>query len=211
MPARLEAFESGRSYRNESHTSTWDSHSYFNCNLGHQKLPASPDEVHRLYIEDQQDRGVGGHPALSGEQMIARDGERRTQVHEMLESGALKTAEDFHDAAFIYQHGQTANDYLLAHVLATIAVAKGDTKSLWISAATLDRYLSATGQAQVFGTQYHSKDGKTWTQDPYQHTLVTDPLRAVLCVPSSQEQEENLTEFNAGKYPVHMIPKGCSR
>jgi hypothetical protein len=47
----------------------------------------------------------------------------------LLESGKLETAEDFHDAAFIYQHGQKPDDYLLAHVLAMVAVQKGDAKS----------------------------------------------------------------------------------
>jgi hypothetical protein len=38
-----------------------------------------------------------------------------------------------------------------------VAVAKGHPNSRWIAAATLDRYLMAAGQSQVFGTQYTTR------------------------------------------------------
>jgi hypothetical protein len=64
------------------------------------------------------------------EERNKRDQVRRARIRELLEEGSLKTAEDFHDGAFIYQHGDTPNDYLLAHILAMVAVQKGDSKSL---------------------------------------------------------------------------------
>src|SRR5947209_16858087 len=68
-------------------------------------------ETHQLFVQDQKDRGVGA-PALSSyEELNSNDEKRRTRVHELLSSGALKSGEDFHDAAFIYQHGQKAEDY----------------------------------------------------------------------------------------------------
>jgi hypothetical protein len=63
----------------------------------------------------------------------------------MIDNDALHTAQDFEHAAFIFQHGTAADDYLLAHTLATIAVAKGRTSALWIVTATLDRYLGQIG------------------------------------------------------------------
>jgi len=176
--------------------------------LPRQGAPAKT--IHELYTQDQDDRGVDG-PALSGQRMLQRDAARREQVHAMLEAGALKSAEDFHDAAFIYQHGQTSDDYLLAHVLGTVAVAKGDTKSLWISAASLDRYLDSIHQPQVFGTQYHSKANSPVSQEPYNRSLIPNQLRAVYCVPLIEQQGKNLIEFNAGKYPAGILPPGCSR
>jgi len=167
-------------------------------------------EVHELYLEDQKDRGVGGE-SLPWDKIEPRDRIRRMSIHEFLSAGALQTAEDFHDAAFIYQHGQTSDDYLLAHVLATVAVQKGDSKSLWISAATLDRYLDSITQPQVFGTQYHSKDDSPVTQEPYNRMLIPDQLRADFCVPSLDQQQKNLAEFKAGKYPAGILPPGCTR
>jgi hypothetical protein len=168
------------------------------------------NNVHQLFLDDQKDRGEGA-PQLPWDKIAAHDGERRSQVKKLLESGSLKTAEDFHDAAFIYQHGQTPDDYLLAHILGTVAVAKGDTTSLWISAASFDRYLQAINRAQVFGTQYRSTDNSPTTQDPYEKNLIPDQLRAVYCVPSVEQQQKNVAELNAGKYPDTMIPKGCTR
>src|SRR5579863_4874723 len=86
---------------------------------------ATGNEVHQLYTEDQKDRGVGGEP-LDWDKIEPRDRVRRARAHELLAAGKLQTGEDFHDAAFIYQHRQNSADYLLAHVLATVAVQKGD-------------------------------------------------------------------------------------
>lgn len=169
------------------------------------------NEVHRLYLEDQQDRGVGPGTSLPWSQIEPRDTVRRARVHELLESGGLKTAEDFHDAAFIYQHGQKPDEYLLGHVLAMVAVQKGDAKSLWISAATLDRYLQKSGQAQIFGTQYSNQGNSPYTQEPYNRDLMPDQLRLMYCVPGIQQQEKNAMEFNSGKYPAGIIPAGCTR
>jgi hypothetical protein len=176
-----------------------------------QQASTPVNEAHQLYKEDQADRGVGPAKSLPWEQIDPRDRSRRIRVHELLESNQLKTAEDFHDAAFIYQHGHDPEDYLLAHVLAMVAVQKGDSKSLWISAATLDRYLQTIGQPQVFGTQYNNHDDSPYTQAPYNRDLVTDQLRALFCVPDTEQQRKNVAAFNVGKYPEGIIPPGCSR
>lgn len=178
------------------------------------------DDIHRLYLQDQQDRGVGGKAVSRWQELVKRDRFRRERVRDLIANGALKSGEDFHDAAFIFQHSVQTDDYplsavssdlLLAHVLANVAIAKGNSKSLWISAASLDRYLHAIGQPQVFGTQYQSKDNSPYTQDPYDKALIPDALRAVFCVASLKKQESAVIEFNAGRYPKGMLPPGCSR
>ena len=177
-------------------------------------------DIHKLYLEDQSDRGVGGKAISDWQDLVKRDNARRGRVRELMTGGSLKTAQDFHDAAFIFQHsvqtnenpiGAVASDYLLAHVLASVAIAKGDQKSLWLSAASLDRYLQLIGQPQIFGTQYQSKDDQPYTQEPYNRTIVPDALRLVLCVPPLRQQELNLTDFNSGKYPAGILPHGCQR
>jgi hypothetical protein len=176
--------------------------------------------IHQLYLQDQSDRGVGGKALTNWQDLVKRDNARRDRVRELMASGALKSAQDFHDAAFIFQHSvQTdeyplsavANDHLLAHVLSNVAVAKGDATSLWISAASLDRYLQSIGQAQVFGTQYQSTDDQPTTQEPYNRTLVPDVLRLVFCVPALKQQQSNVADFNLGKYPAGILPPGCQR
>jgi hypothetical protein len=202
-------------------------------------------EMRRIYVEDQRDRGVlltdTGKPAqpsdhieqpprLDAVLVEKRDAERRKRVREMLARDEVKTAQDFHDASFIFQHSQEPKDYLLAHVLAVEAVIKGDDSSKWISAATLDRYLQAIGQPQVFGTQYPDKNylffmthktdpaaikaykpqtGKT--QEPYDQNVLSNSVRIGFCVPGTEQQEKNLAEFNAGQYPKGILPPGCTR
>jgi hypothetical protein len=156
---------------------------------------------------------------------------RRAEAKNLLATGELKTAQDFHDAAFIFQHGDEANDYLLAHIVAIEAIVKGDSSSKWIAAATLDRYLQAIGQRQVFGTQYLSKSflyvvqhkndpdalnkpeaqQKGATQDPYDRDLVPDALRGDFCVPNQAAQATNLSELNAAQPMTGVLPAGCNR
>ena len=196
------------------------------------KTPISP--LRALYVQDQRDRGVAladnGKDMLSAEdakkmqsfgwdEINKRDEERRKKVLEMFRQNQLVTAEDFHDASFIFQHGQTADDYLLAHILAMDAVVRGDTTSKWIAAATLDRYLQKIGQKQVFGTQYldtqyayylqHHNDADVVakmkavpsqpTQQPYDENLLPALVRRDFCVPDLAEQKNYITLTTEGK------------
>jgi hypothetical protein len=210
-----------------------------------QNAADSISPMRRLYVQDQRDRGVllsdsgeslprtadtKGAAQIDDATREKRDSERRQRVRELLSEGKVTTAQDFHDAAYIFQHGQEAQDYLLAHVLAVEAVVKRDSSSKWISAATLDRYLQAIGQAQVFGTQYSDRDSAFMmahrgdqeaikahkhepgmSMQPYDDRLMPDALRRDFCVPSRAQQEINLKEFEAGGYPEGILPPGCTR
>jgi hypothetical protein len=124
------------------------------------------------------------------------DAERRAQTRKLLNDGALHTGEDFWRAAFVFQHGSTPDDYLLAHTLAIVALKKGDQDGAWIAAATLDRYLSSIKQPQIYGTQFHWPKGEATTQDPYNRTLISDPLRQQLGVPGLENQQSQLKQWN---------------
>jgi hypothetical protein len=202
--------------------------------------------MRQLYVEDQRDRGAlltdageaikpgaGAQPPAQpiGVSVLARDAERRKKVRALLAAGQVISAQDFHDAAFIFQHGDTPDDYLLAHILAIEAVVKGDTSSKWIAAATLDRYLQAIGQKQVFGTQYldngflyylqHRNDADLaekikavpmgTTQQPYNDQLMPDALRENFCVPELKRQTEAVRAANNSKDHSLVIPHGCAR
>ena len=134
-----------------------------------QTAPANSKEIHQLYLDDQADRGVSlegtKKKKATPDDVAANDSARRKRTHRLLEQGALQTGADFHDAAFIFQHGDQPEDYLLAHVLAMAAVAKGEPRGRWIAAATLDRYLHSIGQPQVFGTQYLTRGYLEFLQD----------------------------------------------
>lgn len=153
-------------------------------------------EMETIYTEDQRVR-MGS--AVDGKEVFRTDVVRREQTRKLLASGALHTGKDYEEASFIFQHGNTADDYLLAHTLAMIAVSKGDSTAIWIASATLDRYLEKVGQKQIFGTQYSRDPQHGWTQEPYDRSLVTDVLRRQLGVASQSEQEEQLRVYENEK------------
>lgn len=127
--------------------------------------------------------------------MIADDAARRAATRRLLDAGQLTTADDYYHAAFLFQHGSTPPDYLLAHTLAIAATAKGHKEAAWIAAATLDRYLQSSGQKQIYGTQYRSAKDTGPTMEPYDRTLVPDALRTALGVPDQAAQEVRLTRM----------------
>lgn len=151
-------------------------------------------EMRRIFNADQKDRKSSlwnTNRAL----VLKRDAARRKQVRKLLAEGKLHSGKDFERAAFIFQHGHTPDDFLLAHTLAMVAVARGDIKALWISAATLDRYLHSIHQPQIYGTQFDYKPDGGLTQKPYNRQLISDALRRDLGVPSQAEQKVQEKQF----------------
>lgn len=151
-------------------------------------------EMAAIFEEDQSDRQ--GEPSTYSSDAwaaIARsDAGRRQRVRALIDRQELHTPEDFRKAAFIFQHGDGPRDYLLAHTLALVAISKGDASASWIAAATLDRYLQAVGQSQIYGTQFLTPGDTLPTQEPYDRPLVTDEIRRELGVPRLQAQDEQL-------------------
>jgi len=152
---------------------------------------ASNPEMLRMFAEDQTDRN-----GLTVDWAVVRprDEQRRAATKKLLADGALHTAEDFKAAAFVFQHGSEAADYLLAHSLAIVAVAKGDKSALFITSASLDRYLQKVGQKQIYGTQFLTPRAPdaTITQEPYDRALISDALRSELHVPVTATQAMEL-------------------
>lgn len=156
-------------------------------------------ELQRIYDADQADRET---ESIDWEVVNPRDEARRSRVTEILEADAAKLCpEDFHNAAMIFQHGREAPHYLMAHVLASIAAARGHEPSRWMMAATLDRYLRAIEQPQVFGTQYYKDKEGPWNQGEFDRSFLTESLRTLFNVPSLQQQRERLDRLDATGQP----------
>ena len=146
-----------------------------------QQASTPVNEVRQLYTQDQADRGVGTAKSLPWEQIDPRDRSRRIRVHELLESNQLKTAEDFHDAAFIYQHGHDPEDYLLAHILAMVAVQKGDTRAFgflprhWIATykrSASPRFLALSTTITTIRPTRRCLTTETWSPISLEHYFV---------------------------------------
>jgi hypothetical protein len=151
-------------------------------------------EMERIFEEDQKDRQ--SKSILSQEEwnvIETQDAARRDATRKLLDTGQLHSAKDFTEAAFIFQHSGSPDDYLLGHTLAVIAVAKGDIGATWIAAATLDRYLQSIGKPQIYGTQFTTTGEPT--QEPYNRSLISDGVRREMRLPSTPSQEEQLKEY----------------
>ena len=178
----------------------------------------------RMFQEDQADRNVDYEAMTDQERsewrkrVRPRDDQRHKEVMDLVKRGELHTGADFEEASVIFQHGLDQDDYLLAHTLAVIAVAKGRSQSRWLVAASLDRYLHKLKQQQIYGTESlpsqtlksGSKSAYHWTQDPYNRVLIPDSLRSELCVPDLAQQQRALQLLNEGKEsPERTNGPGC--
>lgn len=159
---------------------------------GDSDLPSK--EMQGIYDEDQR---VRSGPHIDWKIIGPTDADRRAQTRKLLAAGALHTGADYREAAFVFQHGDSPEDYLLAHTLAMVAVSKGEATAIWIAAATLDRYLQRIGRKQIFGTQYLIDPKSKWTQEPYDRDLVSDALRHQLGVPPQALQAEQLKAYQS--------------
>ncbi|WP_284734724.1 hypothetical protein [Sphingosinicella terrae] len=163
-------------------------------------------EIAELYAADQAARR---DPVLIDWAVVSvEDRRRRARVRELLDAGELASGEDFRQAAFIFQHGASPDDYLLAHSLAVVAVARGRPDATWIAAAALDRYLQAIERPQIFGTQFRSPPGAMTTQEPYDRSLVPDALRQALGVPAQAEQDAQRVEFETQQRERQRLQHG---
>ena len=185
--------------------------------------PASPavSRVHQLEIEDQSE-----NPGNISEADFYRHGDaRRAEIRQLLAEGKLISGEDFSDAALIFQHGEKPEDFLFAHVLAVEGLIRGVSADTWIAAATLDRYLQAVNQPQIFGTQYPADKAAgnvpkpqvdphviniQRTQQPYDSKLLPDMVRQDFCVPDINQQQKNLAIFDTGHKPDSKLMRATT-
>ena len=166
------------------------------------ELPTNA-EMTAIFEADQRARSG---EMVDGNLVGRQDEARRKRAQALMDSGAFNSGDDFYHAAFVFQHGRMPDDYLKAHLLATIAVARGKAEATWIAAATLDRYLQAIGRPQILGTQFYTgPDGRT-TQEPFDRSLASDALRASLGVPPLTQQEERRKSIEKAALPspTHM-------
>lgn len=170
--------------------SDWDQTKVYSPDDG---MPSNT-EMKTIFEEDQQVRKPG--VKIDWSSVARSDAERRRRVLGLLNRGQLHTGEDFARAAFVFQHGVTSDDFLLAHTLALVALKKGDESAVWIATATLDRYLQSVQQPQIYGTQFVMPKNQPTIQGVYNRTLIPNALRRELGVPAQSAQEEQRKRYD---------------
>ena len=159
--------------------------------IDRQATPSDP-ELAEMFDADQAARR-GGRTDWSVVEV--EDRARRDRVRELMAEGRVNSADDYWRAAFIFQHGDTPEDYLLAHSLAVASTGMGKGEATWIAAATLDRYLHTIGRPQVYGTQYQMSPGQPVSQGDYNRELIPDSVRVASGVPTLDQQAEHGRQF----------------
>jgi len=161
--------------------------------------PVQPNEALRqITAADQADRS-GPASSFDGLKVSPRDAERRKQVMAIMAKGEIRAAEDFFNAALVFQHGETPDDIRLAYALVTIASAMRPERLGPKAAAcsSWDRLLVQMGRPQWYGTQYtKSKSTGKFELSPIDETAVTDEERKSLGLPTLKEARENAAQFN---------------
>lgn len=184
----FDPFDFVKASDNEVKLGPWDAGTTYTRTI---VLPTNV-EMTRLFNDDQADRQ---RENIDWKIVGLADDRRRQRTQELLDSGAIQSGDDFYHAAFIFQHGNEADDYLKAHLLAMIATARGKPGALWIASATLDRYLQTIGKPQVLGTQFMVPKGGPATQEPYDRSLISDAMRKALRVPPLAEQKKQQQDY----------------
>lgn len=144
------------------------------------------DILKKLYEEDVAEKwGVNRNTITDEERekIDKNDRKRREKVLKLYKEKAIQTGQDYHHASLIMQHGETVDDYKLAHEFASKAVNLGNNNAKWLFAATLDRYLLTSGKPQKYGTQFKQNEKGEWEMAQPIDPKVTDEERAKYNVP----------------------------
>jgi hypothetical protein len=162
--------------------------------------PADNAELARMNQEDQADRQGTIHD-VDWTVVKPRDDARLKRTKELYAAGALRTGRDWLRAAMILQHGNDADDFLLAHEMCVVALAQGVTEARGLAAASEDRFLRKIGRSQRFGSQFEpeGEPGKWRFRLAPMDTGVTDELRAAMGVPPLAEIKASESQFDFDK------------
>jgi hypothetical protein len=165
-----------------------------------QAAAASPPDhaLARIAAADQADREPGPN-RIDWSVVGKRDAIRREQVMQLLNSGEIRTAEDYFDAAVIFQHGDTMQDAQLALALATVAsrIDPTNREATVLTANAWDRVMTRAGKPQWYGTQYvRSKTTGKWELYPTEPGVITEAQRRAMGLPTLEEDRAHLDQIN---------------
>lgn len=119
-------------------------------------------ELRDLYLQDHADRTSERPP----QDRAPRDAARLARVAQLIDEGAVQTADDHLHAALVLQHGPAPDHAWRAHELAKTAADLGAPGAeQWyharsLAAAAYDRWLVQQGRPQKYGTQFQARDGR---------------------------------------------------
>ncbi|MBS1708753.1 MAG: hypothetical protein JSS65_08540 [Armatimonadetes bacterium] len=156
------------------------------------KAGTSNPEIKKIVDADQAARNFDFSKVTTKqmEEMAKGDVARLARIKEIVASGALTTADDFDNAALVFQHGVVFEDYAMAHELSVCALLLGKRTASWLAGASYDRMLVNVGIPQRFATQYGNANGGPIKLQRYETRAINDTERKLI-VRVTLEQAKN--------------------
>ncbi len=127
-----------------------------------------------------EDKAMRLDDKVTPKELAVADANHRHVVYELLAQSVITEPEDLYRAALILYHTDRKSCpdiHLLAHFLAEGAVTKGYSEARYLAAATLDRYLVASGVPQRYGTQYDIDTGRVILLLPFDSSTTDEERR----------------------------------
>jgi hypothetical protein len=155
-------------------------------------------ELRELYESDQKDQNDESWNEGTGAEFDRRQTVRRNRVMEIIEAGMLADLQDWDRAAMLLQHGDTPDDYLLAHILSMPCGIADQPGGKFMCAATLDRFLQNVGRPQIFTTQSGAADPSLYAPAKPFDDSMSQSLRALFDLPPFPGREEGPEQKGKG-------------
>lgn len=161
-------------------------------------------ELVEIYKNDQFDRGRNN---MDRNLVLKRDSMREVRVSQLLDSNMVRTSQDYHHAAMIFQHGRDSIAYGMAVKLMRKSIELDSTADKWLLAAAVDRFLLSKDQPQIYGTQY--QNGKPIQLAKMDTSKVSDSERINYGVRTLRQQRKFIKQRN-GKQLSELLAQGKS-
>jgi hypothetical protein len=139
-------------------------------------------QLSAMFDADQSERRDWHVKKIDSDTLFKNDEKRRSEAMRLLTTGQVRTAADFHYAAFLFHHGHTIDDYRLATSLAWIGMTidPANKDFAYLTASTWDRFMMEQGKPQWYGTKCRHEIDTSGKQElyPVDEKAVTDSDRA---------------------------------
>jgi tetratricopeptide (TPR) repeat protein len=162
--------------------------------LAQEKIADNPELI-EIFKSDQSDRT--NH--IEWNIVQKNDSLREARVYELLDSNKVRTSEDYNNAALIFHHGEDSIAYRMAVKLLKKSIELDSTRSKWLLARVIDRYLLSVNKPQIYGTQYKRLEDKTLVREEIDTTKVSDAERIECDVETLAQQREKVKQLNRKK------------
>lgn len=153
-------------------------------------------ELIEIYQNDQSNRQTDN---VDWSVVSKRDSLRRKRVYELLDSSKVRTSNDYHNAAMVFQHGGDSVAYGMAVKLMRKSIELDSTANKWLLAAAIDRNLLSRNKPQIYGTQYQKMGDEPWKLGDIDTTQITDAERIEYGVETLAQQREKVKRMNSKK------------